>query len=103
MKKIYTLLLLAFSFVSQAQNSSADQSVENNSRVIFQSGTYSLPLLSEITIKSFNKSDIKTTEVGDGDRKWKPHVLRGKNPWKGTDRSVVQYEKNLLNSNYYPC
>ena len=63
MKKIYTLLLLAFSFVSQAQNSSADQSVENNSRVIFQSGTYSLPLLSEITIKSFNKSERNLDKV----------------------------------------
>ena len=51
------------------------------------------------TNESFNKSEIKTTEVGDGDGKWKPHVLRGKNPWKGTDISVVQCEKNLLNSN----
>ena len=51
------------------------------------------------TNEIFNKSEIKTTEVGDGDGKWKPHVLRGKNPWKGTDISVVQCEKNLLNSN----
>ena len=49
--------------------------------------------------ESFNKIEIKTTEVGEGDGKCKPHVLRGKTPWKGTGISVVQCEKNLLNSN----
>ena len=44
------------------------------------------------TNESFNKSEIKTTEVGDGDRKWKPHVLRGKNPWKGTGGGPVREE-----------
>ena len=62
-KKTYILLFLAFSFISQAQNSYPEQSIDNKSRVIFQSGTYSLPSLSKITMKSLNKSERNLDKV----------------------------------------
>ena len=57
MNKIITFLFFGLTFSIQAQNSSIEPLNINNSRVLFQSGKYSLPSLSEITIKTVNKSE----------------------------------------------
>ena len=57
MKKSYILLFLCFCFVSQAQNINLENKVNKKSRVILQSGTYSLPSISEITMKSLNNAE----------------------------------------------
>ena len=57
MKKSYILLFLCLCFVSQAQNINSENKVNKKSRVILQSGTYSLPSISEITMKSLNNTE----------------------------------------------
>ncbi len=57
MKKSYILLFLCLCFVSQAQNTNSENKVNKKSRVILQSGIYSLPSISEITMKSLNKTE----------------------------------------------
>tara|TARA_B100000927_G_C16141423_1_gene339530 strand:- start:5 stop:406 length:402 start_codon:yes stop_codon:yes gene_type:complete len=56
-KKSYILLFLCLCFVSQAQNTNSENKVNKKSRVILQSGIYSLPSISEITMKSLNKTE----------------------------------------------